>query len=133
MSIIDRTLRTRACRTIYPHNIQSTFSEDRDERKKCFVLGENRTKTSDDPSSFRPRDFLPLFDRAVRFGLEQRCLLLLSRFSFRANPAHRSENPGFSLLGAYNRSACFTVIFVDLNVAPMHGVGYLMPTAPFLR
>jgi len=32
------------CRTICPHPIQSTFSKDRVETTKCFVLGENRTE-----------------------------------------------------------------------------------------
>jgi len=41
---VCRTLRTKICRTICPHSVQSTFSEDRAETTKCFVLGENRTK-----------------------------------------------------------------------------------------
>jgi len=44
MPVIYRTLRTQICRTICPHPIQSTFSEDRVETTKCFVLGENRTE-----------------------------------------------------------------------------------------
>jgi len=47
MPVIYRTLRTQICRTICPHPIQSTFSEDRAETTKCFVLGENRTEDID--------------------------------------------------------------------------------------
>ena len=43
--VIYRTLRTKICRTICPHSIQSAFSEDRAETTKCFVLlGESRTE-----------------------------------------------------------------------------------------
>ena len=52
MPVIYRTLRTKICRTICPHPIQSTFSEDRAETE-CFVLGENRIEDS------KPHDDLP--------------------------------------------------------------------------
>ena len=46
MPAIDRALRTKICGTNHPrpHFIQSAFSEDKDERTECLVLGKIRTE-----------------------------------------------------------------------------------------